>query len=521
MQVLGTSEPLVANGKIAGRSPRDGAALEPVDTSAASEVLRVVAAAREAQRVWAEHSPRDRAKRLKRLKPALLERGDRLAEIALAEQGKSAAETYLSEVLPSADLFSYWAAQTPRLLLPEAASLNPINYRRKAAVTELVPKGVIALITPWNYPLSIPLRTLVPALAAGNAVVLKPSEYAARVGAEVAALFEQLGIPGLVGLVQGAGDVGAQLVGAEVDHVVFTGSVATGRKVATACAERLVTCSLELGGKDPALVLADANLDRAAEGIVWSAFANAGQNCASVERVYVVEAVAQQFVEKVLARTERLVLGDGQSVVYDVGPLVRSAGLQTVERHVSDALSAGATIRVGGKATGVGLHFEPTVLTDVDDEMAVMTEETFGPVMPIAVVRDEAEAIARANRSVFGLSASIWTRNVERGRKIAARLRCGVVTINNHSFTAALPHAPWHGRGHSGGGVTNSRFAFFDLVEPRYVLVDRSETREIWWFPHNTAVTAIARALARLMGRSGNQVDALLTLLRQFAKRWK
>jgi acyl-CoA reductase-like NAD-dependent aldehyde dehydrogenase len=351
-------------------------------------------------------------------------------------------------------------------------------------------------------------------------VVLKPSEYAARVGAEIVALFEELGVPGLVGLVQGAGDTGARLVGAEVDHVVFTGSVATGRQVAAACAERLVTYNLELGGNDPALVLADADIDRAVEGIVWSAFANAGQNCSSVERVYVVEAVAQQFIDKILARTERLIVGDGQSDVYDVGPLVRSAGLQTVRRHVDEALGAGATVRIGGKATGVGLHYEPTVLTDVDDEMTVMTQETLGPVMPIAVVRDEDEAIARANRSVYGLTASVWTRDLERGRKIAARLKCGVITINNHAFTAVLPDAPWHGRGHSGGGVTNSRLAFLDLVEPRYVLMDRSKANETWWFPHNTTAATIARALAQLFSRGGNKLEALLELLKNFPKRW-
>lgn len=521
MQVVERQERLIREGRILGQSPFDGSDLEPVPALAHDQIQRTVARAREAQAKWSEHTPHERARRVKKLRKGYMELLEPLAKILANELGKSEVEAYSGELIASADLFPYWARQAPKLLLPEAKGLNPINFMRKTGVTELVPRGVIGLITPWNYPVSIALRTLVPALAAGNAVVIKPSEFAPRVTALLCELFEELGVPGLVGVVQGCGDAGQRLIEAGVNHVVFTGSVATGRKVAQRCADLLLGYSLELGGKDAALVLGDCDLDRTVEGVVWGAFANAGQNCSAIERVYVVEPLARRFIDKVVRRTEQLVVGNASVGVYDVGPVVRAQGLENIKTQVQDAIQHGATLRVGGKATGFGLHFEPTVLTDVDDDMAVMTDETFGPVLPIAVVRDEEEAVARANRSVYGLTASIWTRDIERGRRLAQRLKTGIVTINNHSFTAVLPHAPWHGRGHSGGGVTNSRFAFYDLVEPRYLLMDRLRSKELWWFPHNEVMGRMVRAMATLFGKGGHRLKALLTLLACFPKRWR
>lgn len=521
MQVLQQNDALIADGHILGRSPKDGTELEPVPASSEDSVAAAVDAARTAQQQWAAIAPSKRGALLKKLAPELLARAPRYAEIMASELGKSAMESYTSEILPSADQFRYWGKTAPRLLQPEARSLNPINFPKKAGILELRPRGVIGLITPWNFPLGITMRCIVPALAAGNAVVMKPSEYAPRIGAAMVELFELLGIPGLVGLVQGAGDIGETLVESNVDHVVFTGSVATGRRVAVACADRLISYSLELGGNDAALVLHDANLDRAADGIVWGAFANAGQNCAAVERVYVVESVASAFTEKVIERTKELKLGGPGKEIFDVGPLVRPAGLATVEQHVADAIDNGATLRCGGKASGEGLHYEPTVLSDANDDMAIMTAETFGPVMPIAVVKDEAEAIRRANASVYRLTTSIWTKDLRRGRRIAEQLKSGIASINNHAFTAVLPHAPWSGSGHTGGGVTNSRFAFYDMCEPHYVLIDRASAKELWWFPHNAALEQVARNMAKLLGKGGGKLGALIELVKGFLGRWK
>lgn len=512
-----SNDALFVDNELRGLSPKDGQPLPAVALTAPDAVFGAVKRAREAQKIWSQVPAKERAARLKKLGKALLHRAEKLADIMAQEQGKSMVESYTGEIVPSAELFGYWAKMAPKLLKPQKQSLNPINFPQKSGAVWLAPRGVVGLIAPWNYPVSIPLRTLVPALAAGNAVVFKPSEYAARVGQSLAEIFDDLGVPNLVTVIQGGGDVAQRLIDSGVDYVVFTGSVPTGRKVASACADRLIKCSLELGGKDAAIVLADADLDRAADGIVWGAFANAGQNCASIERVYVVQSVAQPFIERVLERTQALKLG-GTSDTFDVGPLVRKAGLETVQRHIDDAVKTGAKLIAGGKASGVGLHYEPTVLTDVQDDMLVMSDETFGPVLPIATVKDEEEALERTNQSVFKLTTSLWTRNLKHGQALAKKLTTGVVTINNHSFTAALPHAPWHGSGQTGGGVTNSPYAFYEMCEPRFVLVDKARAKELWWFPHNQTMQKIAKAIVLLFGHG--KVSAAGTLLKLMPKRW-
>jgi acyl-CoA reductase-like NAD-dependent aldehyde dehydrogenase len=515
------AQELIRDRAIHGDSPRTGAPLPPVPVTSPDELAAAVERARRAQVTWSALAPAERSRRLREVRAALFARAEAMVATMTLEQGKSPAESYTSEIVPSGDLVAFWAREAPRLLAPERRRLNPINFPRKTGELTLVPRGVIALITPWNYPLAIPLRTLVPALAAGNAVVFKPSEYAPRIGRELAALFDQLGVPDVVTTVFGGAEVGAALTQAAVDHVVFTGSVAAGRAVARACAERLVRCSLELGGKDAAIVLGDADLARTVEGVVWGAFANAGQNCAAIERVYVVASVAEAFVDRVVTRTRALRVGGPGMESWDVGPLVRPAGLATVAQRVEDAVKSGARVLVGGHATGWGRHYEPTVIVGVDDDMALLRDETFGPVLPIVVVADADEAIARANRSSFGLTASLWTSDLERARALAPRLRAGVVTINNHAFTAALPHAPWHGTGDSGGGTTGSRYAFYELCEPRFTLVDKSRARELWWFPHTPRLAGIARALVTLAGRGGHKLRALLSLLRLFPRRWQ
>jgi len=319
------------------------------------------------------------------------------------------------------------------------------------------------------------------------------------------------------------------LCSADVDLVVFTGSVASGRKVARACAEKLVPCSLELGGKDAAIVLADANLERAANGIVWGAMMNAGQNCAAIERVYVEASVAKELTEKIVAATKAL-------RAEDVGPLTTSAQRAIVARHVSGAKKGGAEVLVGGGEDDVespyratsdekGYAYAPTVVAVADDESDLMREETFGPVVPIATVASADDAVKRANASKYGLTASVWTKSAKRGEEIAKRLRAGVVTINNHSFTGAIPAAPWSGHGETGYGITNSALALEALTRPRFVLVDRSRgKKELWWYPYTPALRTIALAMAVL--RSGTaglfaKVGAFFRLLGGFSKRWK
>jgi acyl-CoA reductase-like NAD-dependent aldehyde dehydrogenase len=475
---------------------------------AQEEVARIVARARAAQPAWAAIGAGERVRRIAPLKNRVLERADAIADCLREEISKPSVEGLLGEVLPSADVVQYWTRSIQDLLEPTDVAIDPVAYPRKRGTIFREARGVIGVIMPWNFPIALPLRTIVPALLAGNAIVFKPSEVAPRSGALVAGLFAGLVPDGLVGIAQGAGEIGAALCAADVDLVVFTGSVATGRAVAHACAERLIPCSLELGGKDAAIVLADANLDRAANGVVWGAMMNAGQNCASVERVYVEKTIADVFTKKVCAVVSSLRPG------LDIAPLATGAQRALVHRHVEESKKSGGEILAGGPdgsfgsfppraehltASGERRGYPPTVVSVRGDDSALMRDETFGPVLPIAVVDGAEEAIDRANASRFGLTASIWTRDHKKAQSIARRLHVGVVTINNHGFTGVLPAAPWGGRGETGWGITGSPLALDTLTRPRFVLVDASRAkRELWWFPYTPALTTIASSLATL-----------------------
>ena len=499
-------------------SPLDGSELDPVEATPLDELAELAAGARTAQSEWGALEVGERIERLLPLKRRLLERAEEIADLIHREVGKPIEEAVLGEVLPNADLVDYWCDAGEELLEGTQVELDPLSYPGKQGRVHRDPRGLVALITPWNYPVAIPLRTLVPALVAGNAVLFKPSEVTPRCGALVASLFDGLLPDGLLALIQGGRDLGAAVV-AEADAVVFTGSVASGRKVAVACAERFVPCSLELGGKDAAIVLADANLERTAQGVVWGAFTNAGQNCAGIERVYVEKGIAERFIARVVEIAKSLKAG------VDTATLTTLAQRRTVSRHLADAVDAGAEILVGGDPEeDDALTYPPTVLevTSDDDERDYLCEETFGPILPIMVVADADEAVKRANGSRFALTTSIWTKRIRYGHELAKRLRSGVVTVNNHAFTAALPMAPWTGTGDSGYGVTNGPHALGALTRPRFVLEDRnSAARELWWYPYTPVLRTIAFAMAKVRGGAGlfGRLAALLQLITAIPKR--
>lgn len=476
-------------------SPADGSPLAPVASTSPSELSLRIAAARAAQGAWANRSARERATVLLAVKDRILERAEAIARTIHLETGKPEVEALMGEVLPGGDIVDYWTESIEELLDVTEVELDGARYSRKSGCIFREARGLVALLTPSNYPVAVPLRTLLPALLVGNAVVWKPSEIAPRTGQMVFELFDGLLPKDILVLVQGADDLGAALASADVDLVVFTGNVATGRKVAHACAERISPCVLELGGKDAAIVLADANLERAANGVVWGALTNAGQSSSSIERVYVESAVAKAFIDKVVEGVKALRPG------VDFGPLTSEARVQAVLAQVSAAKAAGARILVEGEAKGLVLS--PSVVQVDNDDSPLMQEETFGPVIPIAVVADAEEAIRRANASRFGLTASLWTKRIRRAEKMAHRLRAGVVTINNHGLTGALPVAPFCGHGESGYGVSNSPLALDSLTRPRFVLTDRNrKKRELSWYPYNPVLRAVALSMAVLGSRS-------------------
>lgn len=498
------------------------AAAPSTSSSSSSPVASAVARARAAQSAWAARPVEERVKALRPVADRVLAQAESIAAVVHEELGKPDVEALLGEVLPSADVVEYWSKVVAELLDPVDIEIDPLAYPGKAGTIHREARGVVGVIMPWNFPVALPLRTLVPALLAGNAVVFKPSEVTPRSGEIVGKLFEGLLPDGVLEVVQGGGEVGAALCAADVDLVVFTGSVATGRKVAHACAERLSPCALELGGKDAAIVLADADLDRAANGIAWGAMMNAGQNCAAVERVYVDRKVADAFTQKVTAVVATLRAG------ADVGPLATPAQRRIVARHVDDAKSKGGEVLAGGEdgAAGEGEKaYPPTVLKVPADDSALMKDETFGPVLPIAVVDGADEAIARANASRYGLTASLWTKDKRRARVLAHKLRAGVVTINNHAFTGALPAAPWSGHGETGWGITGSTLALDTLTRPRFVLVDSSRGKtELYWYPYTPALRAIAVAMATVRCRAKGlfeRVGAAFRLVGAMMKRMR
>ncbi len=501
----------------ANESPATGERLSEVEETEATEIGRAVARARAAQAAWADRALHERVKVVSKVRSRLLGAAEEIAALVRSETGKPLAEALLGEVLPSADVVTYWASVVEEQLEPWEPEMDALSYPRKEARIHREARGVVALVTPWNFPFALPLRTIVPALLAGNAVVMKPSEITPRTGARIADLFAGLLPEGLFSVVQGGATAGEALVASEVDLVVFTGSPATGRKVATICAERLVPCTLELGGKDAAIVLADADLDRAANGVVWGAMMNAGQNCGAVERVYVVAEVSAAFTAKVAQAAKSLRIG------VDVGPLTTAAQRAVVARHVDAAKDAGAEVLTGGEAVdeaSARLGYRPTVMKVAkaqEDTLALLRDETFGPVLPIVEVADVEEAISRANASRYGLTASLWSRDLPRAEQLARRLRAGVVTINNHSFTGAIASMPWGGVGESGWGVTGSPSALDHLTRPRLVVLDRNRaTRELWWYPYSPTLEKLAIAFAALRGGAaslGARLSALLSVV--------
>jgi acyl-CoA reductase-like NAD-dependent aldehyde dehydrogenase len=389
-----------------------------------------------------------------------------------------------------------------------------------------VPLGVVGIISPWNFPLSIPLGEVTMALMAGNAVVLKPSEVTALVGLKIGEIFAQAGLPkDLLTIVSGGGTVGAALVAGgpdwRVDKVMFTGSVATGKKIAAAAAETLTPVVLELGGKDPMIVCRDADLEMAARAAVWGAFTNSGQACSSVERVYVHSSVAENFTRRVVEQTLQLTQNFGHDTDTEVAAMSSERQLKIVENHVADFRASGAEILTGGMRNSAfkdGAFFEPTVIGGATNEMRGMREETFGPTMPIAVFDDESEAVRLANDTEFGLTASVWTRDLSRGRALAEQIRAGTVMVNEVLYTHGIGQTPWGGFGHSGYGRTHGHLGLMELVAPQHIHVNRFTIfADMWWFGYNAGAVELFRGLARRFSTGSLFQTALL--LPQFLRR--
>jgi acyl-CoA reductase-like NAD-dependent aldehyde dehydrogenase len=508
--------------ELISRNPATGEEIGRAPLTMPEDVARAVGRARAAQPGWAALSISERARLIMKARKIILQEMEEIARLISRETGKPLAEAISMELAPTLDLMQYFARKTASLLSPRRISVGQYALMGRSSYEIYKPLGVIGIVSPWNFPWATPLDEVVMALMAGNAVVLKPSELTPLTGLKIKDVFKRAGLAdGVLQVVTGDGSTGAALVGAGVDKIMFTGSVATGKRVAEAAAKYLTPVVLELGGKDPMIVLDDANIPNAARGAVWGAFANAGQACASVERCYVHESIAKRFIAEVVKETKSLRQSTGADPTADVGSMTSERQLLAVQKHVDEAIDRGATALTGGDrvADSVGAFFAPTVLINVNHDMDVMREETFGPVLPIMTFKTDEEAVRMANDSVYGLTASVWSGNIARARGLAERIDAGTVMINEVLYTHGIASTPWGGVKQSGLGRTHGRAGLLELVSPRHIHVNRlSFIPDLWWFKYTPEAGRLFRGFARRFA-SGSIFQTML-LLPQMVRRW-
>ncbi len=495
-------------------SPATGAVIGAVPATPPREVQAVVDAVAQVQPFWAQLTLRDRARYLERAAQVLIDESDEIRDLIVSEQGKPRNEAFSMEILPTIDALNWIADEGQRILADEKVPMPQLFLKTKRTAFTYEPLGVIGVIAPWNYPWSIPFGEVALALMAGNGVVVKPASLTPLIGERIRHVFERAGVPeGLVRVIHGPG-TGSALVESSVAKIFFTGSVQTGRGVGEACAHRLKGSVLELGGKDPMIVLPDANLDHAIAGALWGGFANAGQTCSGIERAYVLDVVAERFIDGVVTGAQALRVGDPMQWDTEIGPMVSREQFELVRELVGDAVAKGATLRCGGPIDAPGGlsgdFYAPAVLTGVTHQMRIMREEIFGPVLPIVVVGSEDEALALANDSEFGLGASVWTSDRGKGERIARELEAGMVWINDHMFSHGACQCSWGGVKESGLGRTHSKFGLYECVNIKLRVWEGSTLRDPWWHPYDeTLGKALKQTAAILYGRPSIRAAAL------------
>ncbi len=485
------------NDEIISYNPATGVEIGRVENASAEAVKIAVENARAAFKSWRETSFAARRKFILKAREVILDELDEIARLISDESGKPFAEALSMEIAPVLDLMQYFAKTAETIL--KSRKINIGLYALLGRFSKIIyqPLGAVAIIPAWNYPFSIPLGEAAMALMAGNTVIIKPSELTPFIGLKIGEIFQKAGLPAnVVQILSGDGRAGAALVEAAPDKIMFTGSVGTGRKIAESAAKNLTSVVLELGGKDPMIVFADANLELAASAAVWGAFCNSGQSCSSVERLYVEETAATGLTRKIVEKTKRLKQGAGNDENVDIGAMSSERQLKIVKDHVESFEKEGAAILTGGKSNE--LFFEPTVIGGATNEMRGMREETFGPTLPIATFKTVEEAITLANDSEFGLTASVWTRDLAKGRRVAERIEAGTVCVNEVLYTHGIGQTPWGGFKNSGRGRTHGIEGLLELVQPQHIHVNRlAFLPNAWWMPYGAHAVETFRGLAR------------------------
>src|SRR5215213_5687174 len=510
--------------EIVSVDPSTGEEIGRVQLMDAGDVAAAVSRARAAQPAWARLSYHERARFILRARDLVLDRLEEIAKLISRETGKPVSEAIAMEIVPTLDLMHHFAKNTRQILKRRRIGLGQYNFMARTSYIVYKPLGIVGIISPWNFPWATPLDEVVMALMAGNAVVVKPSELTPFTALKIAEVFKQAQLPdGLLAIVTGDGSTGAALVEAGVNKIMFTGSVNTGKRVAEAAAKHLTPVVLELGGKDPMIVLEDANLENAARAAIWGAFCNSGQACASIERCYVHHSIADKFVDIVVKETKLLKQDKPSTGNIDVGAMTNERQLEIVEDHVSDAVERGANVRAGGHRLdgSPGWFHEPTVVTGVDHSMKLMRDETFGPVLPIMTFRTDEEAVRLANDSIYGLTASVFTGDLSRGKRIAEQVDAGTVMVNEVVYTHAVAQTPWGGVKQSGYGRTHGSLGLLELVTPQHIHVNGMPAiPDVWWFPYTKQAAALFRGFARRF-TSGSVLSSSLLLPNILRRLWE
>lgn len=506
---------------------RNPATLQPlgkIEACDAEWVKKRFQEAKKAFGTWSQLSFRDRAAYLLKAKEYILAHLDEIAQLISQDNGKPRVEALSSDIFPVCELIDYFAKNAGKLLKPERVPIGLMGLLGRRSKIYHQPLGVIGIISPWNFPFSIPMGGTVMALMAGNCVLLKPADATAMVGLKIEQIFEAAGLPkGVFSHLPGDANTGEALLDLPLDKVVFTGSVRVGKRIMQKCAEKLIPCTLELGGKDPMIVCRDANLENAASAALWGAFCNAGQVCASVERLYVDQQVATEFTRLVVEKAKMLRLGPSNQSNNDLGPLTTEAQLKIVESQVEEARQRGARIVVGGKRpeNQKGYFYPPTVITGVDHSFKCVKEETFGPLLPIMTFKNEDEAIQLANDSEYGLTASVWTNDLKRGRQLALKIRAGTVAVNECTYTYALCQTPWGGLKNSGFGRTHGKIGLQEMTHALHLHENRlPRFKDFWWFGYDGQLYETLKFLCKhYTGNLWEKCKAGLQILKEMRRR--
>lgn len=514
--------------EIVSYNPATGEEVGRVSRSSDKVVRSTIEASRDAFAKWKTTSFGERRRLVMRAREIMLGQLDEIARLISAESGKPFGEAIAMEIAPVLDLMQYFARKTGKLLKPKRVNIGLYQTLGRFSKIVYQPLGVVAVIPAWNFPLSIPLGEAAMALMAGNTVIIKPSELTPMVGLKIGEIFEQAGLPkGVLQIVTGDGRTGAALVDAKPDKIMFTGSVATGKKIAAAAAKNLTSVVLELGGKDPMIVFEDANLELASSAAIWGAFCNSGQACSSVERLYVQESIAEKFTAMIVEKVKKLKQDSGDKETTSIGAMSSQRQLEIVEEHVNNFRESGAKIEIGGRRNaalsaafrqsahdnenGGGLFFEPTVISGATNDMRAMREETFGPTLPIATFKTEVEAVKLANDSEFGLTASVWTSDYKKGNRVAEKIEAGSVSVNEVLYTHGIGQTPWGGFKNSGRGRTHGREGLMELVQPQHIHINRlAILPNAWWMPYSPNAVETFRGFAKYFASGSMRKTARL-----------